>query len=740
VPPDPGLKDLLRIHLGAPDDAGTPTSVARAQPVAFAGLTDLDSIRHDYPVVLHQQVDGVSATPLARLLDGLLDETEADDNLRRDVFATETALKAELRKAVKTPPALGTLWRRASERAAGDGGDPEQMRERLAKFARRLPANAVVFDCESGGAQRLMHHAWQEFAREQADGEREGLDRLIAGLKDILEVDRAQSKRATSAESLSAAMAGDHAGGIDFGALSEVLRGRYSRRPLSGKRRKRLRDTLSDLEGERRRLSASGGNGTRRRHTAPVLASCNTCTEARDLFVAGLERGSTVLRAARIARLELENRYDDVQHGDYFEHFDLEQLGPEECRALPPVLVCLEGDGLAAEEIAALVNMLTSDLPIKVLLELRNLPEHLPLALGSALAGSTGAGMATMTMALGNAFVLQAPLSHLPALNARVTEGLHYPGPALFAVYTGPPREEGDPLPTYLHCAAAAESRMFPCFVYAPGRGASWADRLCVQTNPQPEAPWPTHALDYEDHDGRRVEERSAFTAVDFLATDARFADHFVTVSPESWHENMLPVAEFMSLSGEANFAKVPYLEMVDGDGNLQRVVARRAPVAAALRCAAAWKSLQELAGIGNGHVERALAAEHERLAEERARSLEDLQARLAAGAPPAPAGEPGDGPAAIEEEDAPPAKDTGEPYIETDFCTSCNDCTDRNSLMFAYDEAKQAYIRDPKAGSYRELVEAAENCPVCIIHPGLPLDSSESGLKELIARAEAIG
>ena len=33
------------------------------------------------------------------------------------------------------------------------------------------------------------------------------------------------------------------------------------------------------------------------------------------------------------------------------------------------------------------------------------------------------------------------------------------------------------------------------------------------------------------------------------------------------------------------------------------------------------------------------------------------------------------------------------------------------NSRMFVYDANKQAYIADPKAGSYRELVEAAESC-----------------------------
>ena len=56
---------------------------------------------------------------------------------------------------------------------------------------------------------------------------------------------------------------------------------------------------------------------------------------------------------------------------------------------------------------------------------------------------------------------------------------------------------------------------------------------------------------------------------------------------------------------------------------------------------------------------------------------------------------------------------------------------------MFGYDERKQAYIKDLSAGTYKEMVEAAEACQVAIIHPGKPRDPNEPGLEELLARAE---
>jgi len=56
---------------------------------------------------------------------------------------------------------------------------------------------------------------------------------------------------------------------------------------------------------------------------------------------------------------------------------------------------------------------------------------------------------------------------------------------------------------------------------------------------------------------------------------------------------------------------------------------------------------------------------------------------------------------------------------------------------MFAYDGNKQAYIADLNAGTYRELVEAAESCQVAIIHPGKPRNPGEPGIAELLKRAE---
>jgi pyruvate-ferredoxin/flavodoxin oxidoreductase len=77
------------------------------------------------------------------------------------------------------------------------------------------------------------------------------------------------------------------------------------------------------------------------------------------------------------------------------------------------------------------------------------------------------------------------------------------------------------------------------------------------------------------------------------------------------------------------------------------------------------------------------------------------------------------------------------EPYIDTDRCTSCNECTNLNGKMFAYNASKQAYIKDPKAGTFAQLVTAAERCPASLIHPGTPLNPKEKDLAKWVKRAE---
>ena len=244
-------------------------------------------------------------------------------------------------------------------------------------------------------------------------------------------------------------------------------------------------------------------------------------------------------------------------------------------------------------------------------------------------------------------------------------------------------------------------------------------------------------SLDYEDAEQQRLTETVAFTLVDFAATDPRCARYFVQVPRAKWTDDLLPVSEFLAREAKDVTEKVPCLLMVDRDNRLQKVIVNEALVREARRCVEAWRSLQELGGVHNSHAARFLEQEKKIwAAQARPAAVAELaQASAPVAAPAAPAAVAAAVPGVVE---AAPERSSDEPYIETARCTSCNECTQINDKMFAYDANKQAYIANPDAGTYRQLVEAAESCQVSIIHPGRPRNPNEPGLDELKSRAKS--
>jgi pyruvate-ferredoxin/flavodoxin oxidoreductase len=80
----------------------------------------------------------------------------------------------------------------------------------------------------------------------------------------------------------------------------------------------------------------------------------------------------------------------------------------------------------------------------------------------------------------------------------------------------------------------------------------------------------------------------------------------------------------------------------------------------------------------------------------------------------------------------------TIDPYIDSERCTTCNECINLNKKMFAYNADKQAYVKDASAGTFAQLVQAAEKCPVSAILPGTPLNPKEKDLEKWLKRAQA--
>jgi ferredoxin len=255
------------------------------------------------------------------------------------------------------------------------------------------------------------------------------------------------------------------------------------------------------------------------------------------------------------------------------------------------------------------------------------------------------------------------------------------------------------------------------------------------------------HRLDSEDEALQRLAEDVAFTYVDFVVCDRRYARFCQPSAQAEWGEGMVPASECLMPAAQANDERLPYVLTVGPDDELRRTVVDEKIIEAARRCNDAWQRLQELAGINNSHAIRLLARERAAWEAEREREAplpgvpEPAASATPTAEPLAEAAAPaGAAPAAEVSEEADGAEPAGEgdgPWIEISRCTTCNECTQINNRIFIYNDDMQAYIADPDAGTYREIVEAAESCQVSIIHPGKPRNPDEPNLEDLIARAE---
>jgi hypothetical protein len=302
----------------------------------------------------------------------------------------------------------------------------------------------------------------------------------------------------------------------------------------------------------------------------------------------------------------------------------------------------------------------------------------------------------------------------------------------LFSVFSGVAAQRTS-LPPYLRAAAAMQSRAFPAFSYDPSAGRDMASRFSLENNQQPEADWTIQAFEYADPEMQRIGQQAAFTFVDFLVCDPRSHSHFVAVPRGFQAERMVPAAEWIGRSSADASDSVPYVLTAGSDNVLTRAIVDDRAIGAARRCLQRWRRLQEAGGIRDSHAERLIERE-KKIWEEQKR--QELASSTTTAAPiPAialPAAATPAEPAA-----AAPQRPPDEAYIETERCSTCNECTQINDRMFAYNANRQAYIADIRAGSYAQLIEAAESCQLGIIHPGKPIDRAEPGLDDLIKRAE---
>ncbi|MDH3648073.1 MAG: ferredoxin [Saprospiraceae bacterium] len=668
------------------------------------------------------------------------------------------------------------------------GEEGIQFKQELEGFKKVLPTKGVLIPYSPKAPFQIFDQILEGRRKLYRKRLLEKIDPLISGLTDMINVEKLKSPEATSPEKLhdSLEFASDF---VSFEKLSSIIP-HDTEYHMPEERLERLQKIVQVLKGASELLLKKNALIILSQKYSKVstldwkkIFAAADISAASDGDTAKTVNGRfdqmilscvLVIMAIRIAALELADKYVPAIHADYFAHLDWKAFSLEEWSYCTPVIFITE-DELLYKELNTFSQMLASNRAITYL-SVRSISSP-DVTRNTIFRRELGA----LALAHRNTFVLQTSAISPEVLYHGIVTGLDDPTPSLFHLLDLS-QDEVKAHVSYLRTSAAVEGREFPAFIFDNSHMEKWGSRFSITGNPAVEADWPLHEMEVLNQDGEKEILLLPFTYADFASLQAALRGHFLQVPAEYWNDDLILVTEYLLLSEEDAYAKIPFIWMVDKDQKLWKVALAWSIATLCRERLDFWHYLQENAGIHSYHVEKATQKLGEKLEEDRLREIEELQIKhrqelerirvesarssmeklasmlLDLDSVSSIADSIGNVIAADTQEESKPEESTIKPdekkpveepeivqprvasleaYIDTALCTTCNECIDLNNRMFGYDSNKQAYIKDAAAGPYADLVKAAEVCPVHIIHPGSPLNASEKGLEKWIKRAE---
>jgi pyruvate-ferredoxin/flavodoxin oxidoreductase len=450
---------------------------------------------------------------------------------------------------------------------------------------------------------------------------------------------------------------------------------------------------------------------------------------AMGLFEGHMAKMADGFKAVRLAELVLSGEYRAELHEDFLRRFDWHQFNEQEWLLSPPV-VSIGGDGAMYDiGFQNLSRAMMSGMPIKVLVidtqvysntggqactsgftgQVSDMAPY-----GAARHGKqeTRKEISLIGMAHRTAYVLQSTIAHTSHLLEGFIDGLNSRRPALFNIYAVCPPEHGVGDDAAVRQSnLAVEGRAYPLFRFDPDVGTTFSECVSLAGNPSIEADWPTYTLKYQDEAGKPQAMSLPMTFADFAATEARFAKQFKKAPPETWNDNMVQIADFLTLPPAQRVGRYPFIWAVDAKNRLIRLVVSEELVRATEERNTYWRQLKDVAGLGQ-------QAGNAEVIAERVRS--ELIARVSASSGAVAAN-----------------ADTFQPCrVDSPICKACSSCLGLAPKAFAFNDNKQVVVINPRGGKYADLVTAAEKCAAHCIHPGTPWDSTEPELDQLKQRA----
>ncbi len=793
------MSTLRHFHLGEPGAKSTLGKVgSEFLPVSLNGFRDVSKVRYDYPLCLFPAgLSGdVLAKPLSRFLgdavDGFAPAAENARILKDNLAWIERELCSRL-QGQEAPVDAASLVADAAKALQTQldlkGEHVERLQADLGQLVAAVEAGTQFLGYgRLASIYLLLHVARCKSAPRRAAFSQE-VSQLAASMKALLAVEKSKTPASRKSTAIKQSI-GASSDFFNATAMSKMMNHSQGSVSMAAARRKRIESALEVLETYHnepvlvRAVHADKLGETLLTDVADFesVSNIDPCSVAASIFDTEAEKLAKVFAAVRIARLETKDAYKPAVHDAWFKNFGWEGFSQEELLLIPTVVAIDNANNVASSGLSSFSQLLSSGRPVQILVRVQA-HSNPASAEGEDPFQRFRVELGYLGISHRQAVVAQSSAARYDHLLEQYGLALDATRTALHLVTTGVKSSEGGSLDPWFVASAAMEGRAHPFFLINPDAGDDFASRMNFSSNPQAEHDWPNHNYSYTDADGNSVTSELSFTFADYALLIPGLKGHFGVVPEGSNSDDLVPVAKWLALPADHAQSSVPFIWAVDGNDVMHRLVISRALIMACRDRRNYWRTLQELAGVRSRYVDLAIqkaseeaqaaaATELDAMREEQVEELErvrtetagealgrladalvgfDLSAAMptATGAPvtatAAPAAAPVEdvGPEAAAEPEAAPEPEEEEvsfddPWIESILCTTCNDCTNLNPLMFVYDDNKQAYIADATAGTYAQLVESAEFCPANCIHPGKPLNKDEPDLDDLMKRAEA--
>ncbi len=531
------------------------------RPTILAQLTDLPQFEASYPLCVHP--DG-TALPFREVVKEL-------EHAGIITSAFRTAMNGQSCVPLQdlAPAAIDSLV--------------ECSKAEVARLRKLLPAGAFLVGFHADSLVLLHAAALAEARRAQRTKFWEEVRHTASRLREILLLDEAHAPGAVSAASVTASLGSRVGAFFNSALLAKALqRPANPLKRMDAERRSRCETTLAQLEEGLQDLASQPAfwlyhSGIFGATSAPAAVALfhGDARFAVDSFAAALQfcdtrldRLTHLLRALRVARLEIESTFDPLIHEDMLARFDWQSASEAELNALPPIVVIETGDNLGQASLTSFGRLLRSGRPVQALilhgaLEPQDLRDFTP-------------DFGYLAIAHRESFVLQSSMaqpSHLLPGLAAMAKTLR---PAV-AVVAAPRREAHDERDAWLEECLQVLSRAFPLYRYDPEAGARWPERFQLLS----------HAATKDD-----------LTAAHAAAVSDHLRGQFRLLAPSAWNGEQMELPQYLEAYTQRPPLAIPYIWVEGENGTQQRAILTRDLVNFCVDRRRAWALFDELGTV----------------------------------------------------------------------------------------------------------------------------------------------